>query len=527
MVAEVRGDYVEALEASLELFQERIAELEFAQEDWGWTRLGGDAQNEFSRDHLRKMISKSRLFYLQNPLIRRAVTLEADYVFAQGVTIQGTSESVNTVIQEFLDDPGNKREFSSHSARLSKERTQKIDGNIFFVLFTDKQNTGKVNIRSIMVDEITDIISNPDDSNDVWFYKREWMPVNENGVSGELQSAYYPDINYMPRVQALPKTGPIQTGVGSRNDIPIYWDAPIIHVKTGALEKSRFGAPETYPALNWARSHSQMLDNWASIVAAHARFAFRLTTPGNKSSVVAARNKFQTTVGTGDLQERNPAPTVGSVFVRQKDGADIEPIKTAGATTSARDARELRIMVAAAMGLPDPMLSGEVDVGNLATAKTLDRPTELKFRSRQKMWEDVYQQIINWVIRWQIEAPLGRLNKLVRVSLDDRGEKVYKPKNDPKTKKPIDLHVEVVFPPILERTVQERIDAVIGAVTLNGKTFAVDSPEFKKLTIRLMLQALGLSDVDELVELIFQEINDDDLKDDTEEEPVERTEIRV
>lgn len=58
MVAEVRGDYVEALEASLELFQERIAELEFAQEDWGWTRLGGDAQNEFSRDHLHPDIAE-------------------------------------------------------------------------------------------------------------------------------------------------------------------------------------------------------------------------------------------------------------------------------------------------------------------------------------------------------------------------------------------------------------------------------------------------------------------------------------
>lgn len=500
--------YITQLESTLELFQERIAELEFASEDIGWTQLGGTAEYEFSRQHLRKMIARSRLFFLQNPLIHRAVTLQADYVFAQGLNIQGTSDVVNAVIQDFLDNPGNKKELTSHQAHLTKEQTLLLDGNVFFVLFTDKINTGRVNVRSILVDEITDIITNPDDSNEVWFYRREWQSTTDEGLVGPLKVAFYPDIDFMPLNRSLPKT---------RQKAPIMWDAPIVHVKTGSLEKSKFGAPETYSALDWAKSHSKMLADWATIISMYARFAFKLTTSGSKSSVVAARSKFQTTVGTGALSETNPSPTVGSMFIRQKDGTDIEAIKTSGATTSAKDARELRIMVAAAMGLPDPMLSGEVDVGNLATAKTLDRPTELKFRSRQKLWEDVYLKILTWVVRWAIEAKSGKglLSPHVDVTLDNYGHKIYKPKTDTKTGRPIELRVEVVFPPILERTIQERIEAIIGAITLNGKTFAVDSPELKKLTIRLMLQALGLSDVDELVDNIFRAITDDDLKDDT------------
>lgn len=509
-----------ALEASNEVLQERIAELEFATEDFGWQRLGGELGYEFSRDFLRRLVARSRLFFLQNPLINRAVTLQSDYVFAQGVNIQATNQLVNDVIQEFVDDVRNQAEFTSHSARLMKEQTLLIDGNIFFVLFTDKSDTGKVQLRTILVDEITEIITNPDDANEIWFYKREWVSQDEGGVTGKQKTAYYPDINYMPKSSFRDRKAP-----ATRQGKTIYWDAPILHVKTGSLSKSKFGAPETYSALDWAKAHSKMLADWATIIAMYARYAFKLTVAGDKQSVVAAKNKLQTTVGTGSIVERNPTTVPGSVFIRNKDSADIEPIKTSGATTSATDSRQLRLMVAAAMGLPDPMLSGEVDVGNLATAKTLDRPTELKFRSRQQLWTDVTAKILNWVLRWSIEAPNGLLSSSVKMTIDKRGNIVYKPDIDPKTGKPIDLHLEVTFPPILEKTVQERIDAVIGAVTLNGKTFAIESPDLKKLTIRLMLQALGLKDIDEIVEQIFN-----DLESNTNGQPnsePQRTEINV
>lgn len=496
--------YINQLENTVDLFQERIAELELAREDIGWVRLGGESSYEFSFDFLKKIIARSRLFFLRNPLINRGVSLQSDYVFGQGVNIQGTNDIVNSVVQEFLDDPQNKREFTSHVARLQKEQTLMLDGNVFFVLFTDKTNSGAVQIRSILVDEITEIVTNPDDSNEVWFYKREWTSDSRDSSSKTVNIkrnvVYYPDINYMPILGRLPRT---------RYEKPIYWDAPILHVKTGGLAKSRMGVPETYSALDWANAHRKMLEDWATIISMLARYSFKVTTAGNKDSVVAAKRKLSTTVSATSSVEKNPPTTAGGLFIRSKEGTDIEPIKTNGATTSAQDSRQLRLMVASALGLPDPMLSGEVDTGNLATAQTLDRPTELKFRSRQKLWEDVTLEILNWVIRWAIEAPNGLLSKDVSISFDNRGKKVFKPKNDPKTGKPIDLHIEVTFPPVLEHSIQDRINAITGAVTLNGKTFSLNSPELKKLTIRLMLQALGVSDVDEHVELIFNTIIED------------------
>lgn len=477
---------------TIALFEERIAEIELARDNIGWEKLGVDQAVEVSLDYLRRMVATSRVFFLQNPLINRAVTLQCDYVFAQGVNIQARDKDVNAVIQEFLDDQQNKKEITAHKGRLEKEQTLILDGNVFLVLFTDTVDTGKVKVRSILVEEITDIITNPDDANEIWFYKREWSLLEEGVSRYTRRAAYYPDIDYRP----LEKPS-------VRNELPIYWDAPIIHVKSGSLAKSRYGVPETWSAIDWARAHTKMLQDWATIINAYAKFAFKITVNGGKNSVAAARQKLSTTV-TAQTGERNPAPLTGSIFTKT-DGYDIEPVKTSGATTSAKDARELRIMVAAAMGLPDPMLSGEVDVGNLATAKTLDRPTELKFRSRQQLWTDVYTRILDHVIRASVLAENGLLRNKVKTRLDHGGLIL----DDKQT----DLHVEVTFPPILEKSITERIDAVIGAVTLNGKAFAIDSPEYKKMTVRLMLQALGLKDVDELVDEIFDSIDDTQLTD--------------
>lgn len=497
------------LSNTIEYLQERITELELSKEDEGWISIGNQNRDvEFSLQHLHKVVARSRLFFIANPLINRAVSLQCDYVFAQGINIQATNDLVNQVIQNFLSDRMNRREFTGHQARLMKEQTLMIDGNVFLVLFTDKLGTGKVQIRSVIVEEITDIITNPDDANEVWFYQREWTTYVGNEY--KQNKVLYPDIDYTPTNKPT-----------SRNGVPILWDAPIYHIKVGGLSKSRYGVPETYSALDWANAHRRMLEDWATIVKAYAMFAFKLTVSGNQRSIAAATTKLGTTVTSDSGRERNPTPLTASMFTRTKDGADIEPIKTAGATTNASDARELMMMVAAAMGLPMTFF-GDVDTGNLATAKTLDRPTELKFRSRQQLWTDVIHDILDYVLYWSALAPKGLLKGKVKFTRDVDGKLIYDVKKKPDTtnvdigttsKEEMDLHVEVVFPPILEHSILDRITAIADAVTLNGKAFAFHSPELIKLTIRLMFQALGLNNVDELVDQVFAGISLDDPKD--------------
>ena len=174
---------------TLEVFGERLAELELALEDTDWIRLSLEGTTEFSNAGLTRIVMLARLAFLKNPLINRAANIQAYYVWGQGVNIGASPPPVDEVVQGFLDHPKNQTELTSHQARTMKEVSLQLESNLFFVLFTN-ESTGRVLVRTIPVDEILagDIVCNPDDRKDPWYYKRVWTQRTFNPDTGETGS---------------------------------------------------------------------------------------------------------------------------------------------------------------------------------------------------------------------------------------------------------------------------------------------------------------------------------------------------
>ena len=175
-------EYLRQTEGNMDLLRETLAELELSLEDKMWLTLGG-TDREFDRRQLGEIWKLCRLMYLKNPLINRAVNIQSYYVWGQGVNIEAKAKPLNEVIQAFVDDPLNQTELTSHQARTLKETDLQVYGNLFLVFFADRVS-GAVRIRSIPVEEITDIISNPEDRRDIWYYKREWSASGLNLQTG-------------------------------------------------------------------------------------------------------------------------------------------------------------------------------------------------------------------------------------------------------------------------------------------------------------------------------------------------------
>lgn len=458
----------EQLEDARETFQEgaawmteRLAELEFALEDRGWQKLTGEGDLEFTRDALKRICAMSRLMYLKNPLINRAVKLGASYVFGQGVVVQSEDETTNTKIQAFMDDEGNKAELTSHQARMLKDIDLTVLGNIFLVLFT-QEGTLDVKVRSIPVDEITEILCNPEDMREVWYYKRVWNQkvIQDDGTYGAAQSltAYYPDYRYTEEGDTRRAT------IGTH---PVKWESPVYHIKTGGMSDMKFGVPETYSSLDWASAYKSFLEDWATISRALSKFAWNMTTPNGQRGVQAAKTKLNSLLnrGTGGT-DGNPPPVVGSTFIGSNGNA-MEPMKIGGANISAEDGRRLLLMVAAGTGYPETFF-GDASVGTLATAKSLDRPTELRMIDRRTVWSDVFKDILEFAL--SKSAPGG-----------------FTTENKSK--------IDVDWPPLLEHDIKAAVDAIISAGTLDGKRLA-GTVDIVTLT-RLLLTALGYDDIDE------------------------------
>jgi hypothetical protein len=479
-----------------ELLTERLAVLEDQLTDQGWQRIGG-SDRDFSREGLRALSKMVRLRWLKNPLIKRAVAVQCLYVWGQGATLRATHPTVDAVVQKVLTDPTNRTVLGDVEALMRLETELQLFGNLFFALFVNP-STGHLKIRTVPFDEIAAIIANPEDAQDPRYYLRVWSTSTLNPSTGfgevKRHSAYYPDWRYNP-------TGGHPSHIAG---IPVK-EAAIYHVSVNRLNDMQFGVSEVYAACDWAHAYKVFLEKWVTITDALSKFAMQLT-GANKKAVTGAVSKLQ---GMLPSLQQNLAEAraqsggqVGGILATTP-GTKLEPIKTSGITTSMDDARRLMLMVCSATGINEPYLTGDPSTGNLATAKSMERPMELQFEARQRLWSSVLENILGYVVDQAAIAPNGPLHTGVTVEVDDDGDKFVTLATDPDTGEPTDRTVEVVFPSILEHSITEQVDAIVHAATLKGAPAAGVMP-IKHVSL-LLLDALGEPNAHDLVEEWFPE----------------------
>lgn len=465
-----------------ELLQERIAELELALDDVGYERIGdSNFDRQFTKASIDKIAAMARVYWLKNPLVKRAVATQANYVFGQGVDVVAADEDVQTVVDAFMEDSKNRAELTGEQAMLTKETELQVTSNLFFTFFTDPLN-GATRVRTIPLSEITRIIYNPDDSKEPWYYYRQWQQPKEPGSQKyEMHQAMYPDINYMPK-GGLPK---------HFNGIEVMALNPVYHVKTNCLSDMEYGVSEIYAAIDWAKAYKDFLEDWYTIVKSLSKFAWKATSKSGATGMTQAKQVLEGAINGGSNPMNSDLPGQAAQVWMSSDNFDLAPMPKSGATVEVDDGRRALLMVCAATGIYEHYF-GDPSTGNLATAKAMEQPMLLMFQERQELWTDVFNTILGYVINQSALKPGGKLRGVM--SFNDYGES-YVDMGD------TDRSVDVKFPPILQEDVNERIDAIVKSVTLSGQTPA-NTIDLKTATTQ-MLTALG-EDTD-IVDKLFPE----------------------
>ncbi|MEV7962402.1 hypothetical protein [Oerskovia paurometabola] len=478
-----------AAESAVELLQEGMADLELMLEDRGWESLTRSGETEFSRDGLGRAARVARVMAVQNPLIKRGLGVRQAYVWGQGVQIQAratgkneqnkSEQDVNRVVQAFLDDPGNRAAFTGDQAQEELERALGTDGNLLIAGFTSPR-TGFVQARSIPFDEITDIIANPDDRDDPWYYKRVWTERTVDPTASRLvtmsRTAYYPAMTYRPRLR--PK---------SIDGHPVMWDAPIYHVSVNRLDGWAFGIGDAYAALPWARAYKDFLADWATLVKALSQFAWKVSAKGSKSQAARRALARRPAGHAPDGNENNVGATVNV-----GEGNTLEAIPKTGATIDSESGRPLAAMVAAALDVPVTTLMADPgQTGARAVAETLNLPTRLAMQQRQSLWAEAYRAILQYVIHQATKAPQGPLTgTITRDEFTGRESLVLAGDTD--------TTIEIEWPPLDEVPVSTIVEAIAKA----DSTRKLPPIQIAKL----LLSAFGVKDADE----ILDDLTDDD-----------------
>ncbi len=337
-------------------------EADLALEDEGWINLSGTTGDVITSQERITNLKLSRLYAMKDPLGKQAIRLWTDYTFGSGMTWQMEDEKAKKVLEGFWDSKANQAVLSARGQRKSSDKLL-VDGEVFFAIFLGANGEGK--IRRIDPLEITEIITDPDDIEDVKFYRRMW-----SDRQGNRRETIYRSTTNLKGESALDALG----ASVSQND-----EALVYHLTYNTTTQR--GNPLLLPALIWMKYHTKFLSSRIAIMLALAKFAWKSMVKGGQAAV----DRIKAATHGKDI----PA---GSHEV-ESEGVDTTPIKTdTGASNAYQDGRMIKLMIAAAVGIPEQYF-GDISIGNLATAKTVELPLMKMFQSYQKVWEDTYQDI--------------------------------------------------------------------------------------------------------------------------------------
>jgi len=497
-----------------------FGDIELALQNVEWRREVNFSWLEFSRWGIQQIILISRLYYIKNPIIRRLIDVGAAYTFARGCEISSPDDKVTEIIDAFI---AANPKVLGHMALTKSEKRKDYDGNLYWCFFDDRADTGETSIRMIDATEIEEIISDPEDADTPWYYLRIWAdrPVSiitaTQGI--DIRHAWYPALDYDPPEK--PET---------MRDYPVMWNSPVYHSKSGDVAQWHFGCPRAYPALEWAKEARRYLEACASVKQSNAQIAREITTKGGQQAIEGMKQQLQTTVGpSAAIWDQNPAAVSGSTWV-SGPGTTNKLVAMRNMSDNPEEVRRYLLMCCMCFGVPETFL-GDVSTGNLATATSLDRPTETVMLEKQEAWREDLIVIVMHHLNVSKAAPGGKLREVLSSRGLDPGKVTVRECRRVRSKdgtrmhyatlemrkeasgtmvlheagKPVkttDIVVRVNFPAIREGDLRLLVDAAVQAATLGNRAGQIIGTDEKE-TVRHLFNLQGYDNADELTEEMY------------------------
>jgi hypothetical protein len=384
--------------------RESITDVARQIEDLNWVNLSTDRPSyDLVYDDRKRLLQRIRLYRRRSPLAKQAAMLLQHYVLGQGISIKANNKAlIARVVDEFWEDPVNDAVFTSHQAQKEALDALFTDGDLFIVMFPDKVN-GTVHLGLLDAIFVEDVITDPENAKVPKWYKARTPDNQYNFGTGSYEARTATDFRYYRDWRNEDEVG----GKGSPK-AKLIADGLVYHVKIN--RRGKFGESELAAALDWLKSHKDFMEDRVSLNRAAAQLAWKKKRKGGASDIAAEVSKMQSTlVNNVTRYEANPPAAAASTIV-ENEGSDTSWLKTdTGGTGALADERILRMMAGSGMGgIPNHYFGDEANA-NLATATAMELPLLKTYEDWQKLWEDVLDSIIQFVLAVAHDA--GRIGE--------------------------------------------------------------------------------------------------------------------
>lgn len=375
------------LTANYELLQENMADVILALDNVGWNVVGENLMDatEVPLDTIRKKAQTTRALLSLNPIIKRGVAVRTAYIWGSGVDFIGLDTT-----SKFCLSPVNQKFFLSPQALGELEAVLATDGNLCLLVSKGgirKANPDKARITRLPLAQITGTVSDPDNAEDIWFYRREWNTTDnsktEETATVTANVAYYPSVDYE---EANGRPARIR---GQQ----VIWHSAIAHHSVNKQVGWRWGLADLTSVIFWAGAHKRYLEMSAKLVEAYSRFAFKATLP-SKAGVTNAAMKIGKQPGR-DPMTGQPNEVGGTAVMSQ--GANLQAIGRTGGSVDFKGGNPLAGYVAAGLEIPLTELLSDAGDANRSSAETLNNATNKAMQARQEAHRVYFEKIFAYL----------------------------------------------------------------------------------------------------------------------------------
>lgn len=406
---------------------------------------------------------------------------------SQVVSDQQDNDPIRNIWMEFVSDTENKLAFTTHKSLQVMLDQVITDGEKFYICFESPGVTPYLKVTEIPVEEIEEIIYDPNNRLRPVYYRRQFIEKKYNGANqqyepdGAPKSLFYLDYRItdddLTKIKGI-KIPKAKIGEGKVRHILIN----DLQTKTGIR-----GVSELYASREWFRVFKEFMEGRAAINQAAQAISYVRKIKGGPAAVASMSGRIgglPTGESLDNTEVQKLTRPVKAAVYNENQAVELDWMKTdTGAQNAKEDARMLLATGGAGVSTMVHYF-GEGGDANLATAQSMELPMVKSYEDWQQFVEDFFIGWFEYVLRLANES------------------------EDPKSISEDVQRFGITFPPIITQDVVKFTTAWAQVV----RDIAPNNMVIRKESIRAILGILQVANIDALMPAVEAEMEQAELQ---------------
>lgn len=356
---------------------EGLAQIDMMLDAQGWTSIWEyDDDRGLTLRQIKEASRQLRELRVGNPYInngyriRNAQTWGGGCDFSSRLLTRAEVKPLPTEYQRLITQPWAQRYIFGNKAHGELESAVFTDG-VILLLGRDSDKR----MQRIQIQEISGLYHNPNNSEEIWAYRRTWNP-DPQGDNAEMRTRWY----YTDMVPARERRRVIRTRGGQRELAETEYT--LIDMHFNRQIGWGLGVPDALCVVAWARLYKEFLVNGYVMSRSLARLAYKVTV----ASAQGAQNTATTVATPGQS---------GSTYIEGAGNA-LTPLATAGKGYDFGSGAGLGSAIAAGLGVSWDALTATPSAGSAGAASALDPIAKATAAVRRSEWDDEFVRLFRY-----------------------------------------------------------------------------------------------------------------------------------